>query len=270
MKNSFWLLFWVMCTYVKAQTPVEISESQSYFPVGGEQVLFLEDKAHQISLEAFRQIPDKKLSPSPRQYVNFGVTTSAYWLKFKILNRTGKSIFLRILNPSLDTARLFVYSGKDLLVEKNVLSTQPEVYLPNAPFSLPTSADTLTCYLRVFAKVPCVVAMYVLPEKHITKVIFDQAIPDLLFFGAVLIMVLYNLFIGIATRAKVYFYYVAYSLAIGLATFFFKAYPIAILGKYHGIINDNFAVIGSMMPICLSLFTIEFLQIKERYLRGYR
>jgi class 3 adenylate cyclase len=264
------LVYVLSMGWVNAQAPVIITETQSFFPVGGTQVLFLEDKTHQISLDAFRLISDAKLQPASREYVNFGITTSAFWLKFKLLNQTGKPVFLRIMNPSLDTARLSVFVGKKLLVEKNVLSSKPEVYLPNTPFSLPTSTDTLTCYLRVFAKVPCVVAMYVLPEKHMAKVIFDQAIPDLLFFGAVLIMILYNLFIGIATRSSVYFYYIAYSFAVGLATFFFKAYPIAILGKHHGIINDNFAVVGSMMPICLSLFTIEFLQIKQRYLLGYR
>lgn len=264
------LMYCLSLGWANAQALLTITEKQSFFPVGGAQVLFLEDKTKQITLEDLRQIPSAKLQLAPQQYVNFGITTSAYWLKFKLLNQTGRPIYLRILNPSIDTAQLSVFAGDKLLMKKDISSLKPEIYLPNAPFSLPNSRDTLTAYLRVFAKVPCALAMQVLPEKYLSKVFFDESIPDLLFFGAVLVMILYNLFVGITTNSSVYYYYVSYSFTVGLTTFFFRGYPIAILGEYHTLINDNFGIIVSAMHICLNLFTLEFLQIKERNLWGYR
>ncbi len=267
------LLLFCLLLAQKAYTQeiVQITEEESYFPISFENALILEDKEHQITLETVEALPDDKFTKiSSSNYINFGVTTSAYWLKFKILNKTNGRIFLRTLNPGLDTAHLFIYTDHKLLMNKSVLNTQPEFSLPSSPFALPSYTDTLTCYIRVFSKVPCVVPMYILPEKHMAQVIFIQAIPDLLFFGAVLIMVLYNLFIGLITRNRVYLYYILYSFTVGLTTFYFKSYPIVLLGQYHGLINDNFAVIASVAPICLSLFTADFLQTKERYQLGHR
>ncbi len=252
-----------------AQTPIQITEATPQVAVGGGKVLYQEDKQHNLSLKAFQAIPDKQLNVYHGKYTHFGITTSAFWIKFKLINTSQQAIYLRINNPMLDTACLYVYRQGALIMEKNVLAQKPEFSLPNAPFSLPAGKDTLTYYIRMTAKVPFLAPIHIIQARDMVNTVFWQAIPDLLFFGAVLIMILYNLVIGISTRNQSYFYYVGYSFWTGLTTFFLKGYPVVFFGKYHFIINDYFAAIASLASIFLVLFTIDFLQLKKNYPRGY-
>jgi len=269
-KNLLFTLFFLITVSLRAQTPIEITKSSTYVPVGGGKVLSYEDKMHNISLKTFIEMPDAKLKVHHEKYTHFGINTSAFWIKFKLLMTDKDKCYLRINNPMLDTARLYIFRKGALIMKKNVISRNPEMSLPASPFALPTQTDTLTCYMRMTANVPFLVPMVILQESTMMNIIFQQAIPDLLFFGAVLVMVLYNLFIGFVTWNRAYFYYIAYSLTIGLTTFFVKGYPIVFLGKYHFIINDYFAVIASLASIFLGLFTIEFLQVKKQYRLGYK
>jgi class 3 adenylate cyclase len=266
MKNWFWCMLCCLGIGVaQAQAPILVSSSQRYFAVGGEQVLFVEDRTHGLSFEAFREMPDSELLPAEGAYINFGVTTSAYWIKFKILNPTGEKCYIRINNPVLDTARLYVFSGERLWVEKSILAREPEFSVPVSPFSLPATTDTLTCYLRLSANVPFLVPIDILREDTVWDVVFEQSIFDLLFFGAVCIMLCYNLFIGISINDKAYYYYAYYSLMIGISTIFIRGYPVVFLGEYQYIINDYFAIYVSAIPFFLNLFTISFLHLQTNY-----
>ncbi|TAE12656.1 MAG: hypothetical protein EAZ95_12145 [Bacteroidetes bacterium] len=253
-----------------AQMPIHITTQDTYTAVGSGKVLYFEDKQHNIGLPAFRAMPDQALQVYHGKYTHFGITPSAFWLKFKLLNQTRENLYLRLNNPMMDTAKLYVFRQGKLVMEKNILAREPEFRLPNSPFVLPAGNDTLTYYLRMTAQVPFLAPLNIMQESDMANIIFWQAIPDLLFFGAILIMILYNLVIGITTRNRSYYYYVGYSFWVALTTFFLKGYPVVFLGKYHFIINDYFAVIASSAPIFLMLFTIDFLQLKKNYPFGYK
>ncbi|TAD96626.1 MAG: hypothetical protein EAZ97_13730 [Bacteroidetes bacterium] len=254
-----------------AQKVIVLNPEQDYFPIGYDQALYLEDANHTITFEQIRQIPDDKFSVPTTEYTSFGVTKSAYWVKFKMANQQKTKFYIRINHPVLDTAELYVLKGQDLVMKKEILAKKYEIQVPNSPFLLPHyEQDTLTCYIRVAANTPLALPIYLLSDSKISGVVFRQTLPDILFFGAVLVMVLYNLFIGITTWNRAYFYYVGNSFTIGLVVFFLKGYPVVLMGKYHFLINDYFALIVAMAAIFLGFFTINFLQLSTNYPKGKR
>ncbi|TAF64483.1 MAG: hypothetical protein EAZ55_11650 [Cytophagales bacterium] len=273
MKNiilSIIIMLFFSVKFSQAQKTIVITDINNKQAVGKDKVLFIEDKKHNLSLQQFIKIPIHELSITQEEYTQFGITTSAFWLKFKVLNKTQEDILIQINNPLLDTALLYVFEKEKLIHQRNIIARQPEFNLPNSPFSLPNSQDTLTCYLRLTSQVPFLVPINLMTKKEMIDHTFWLSIPDLLFFGAVLVMILYNLFIGIITWSKSYFYYVSYTITLGLTTFFLKGYPVVILGKYHYIINDYFAVLASITSVFLALFTIDFLYLKQASKLGYK
>ena len=254
-----------------AQKILVLNSEQDYFPIGYDKALYLEDANHTITFEQIRQMPDNKFGVPTTEYTSFGVTKSAYWVKFKMANQQKTKFYIRINHPILDTAELYVLKGQDLVMKKEILAKKYEIQVPNSPFLLPYyEQDTLTCYVRVAANTPLSVGMYLVSDEKISGVIFRQTLPDILFFGAVLVMVLYNLFIGITTWNRTYFYYVGNSFSIGLIVFFLKGYPVVLMGKYHFLVNDYFALIVAMAAIFLGFFTINFLQLSTNYPKGKR
>ncbi|TAH18853.1 MAG: hypothetical protein EAZ08_10170, partial [Cytophagales bacterium] len=270
MKHTilFVLYFCYLSGFLYAQKTTVLNTKQTYFPLQNEQVWAFEDAEHQISFEQIRKISDQKFYVPNRYYTNFGITSSAFWVKFKVLNTTQEKSFLRLVNPVLDTAELYVVANNKLIMQKTVLARKPEMDVPNSPFLLPSSPDTLTCYLRASSRVPLWLQMYILPEAHASSFVFWQSALDILFFGGILIMILYNLFLGITTRNLSYFYYVSYSFFLVITTFFIKGYPVPLMGKYAFLIDDYFAVYVSLASICLALFTQNFLQLGTQYRTG--
>jgi hypothetical protein len=271
MKKTY-LLFAIFClflTNLHAQKVIVLNPEQDYFPIGYDKALYLEDAEHTLTFEQIRQMPDNKFSVPTTEYTSFGVTKSAYWVKFKMANQQKAKFYIRINHPILDTAELYVLKGQDLVMKKEILAKKYEIQVPNSPFLLPYyEQDTLTCYVKMFANAPLTVAMYLVSEDKLSQVVFFQSFIDVLFFGAVLVMLFYNLFIGITTWNRTYFYYVAYSFAVGITVFFLKGYPVVFMGKYHFLINDYFGIIASLGPIFLGFFATNFLQLDSQYHRG--
>jgi len=72
----FIVLFFLITVSLRAQTPIEITESSTYVPVGGGKVLAYEDKIHNIPLKTFIEMPGAKLKVHYEKYTHFGINTS--------------------------------------------------------------------------------------------------------------------------------------------------------------------------------------------------
>lgn len=264
-------LLFVLCSgNILAEDVFIIDRSRDYFPIGGKAARFMPEKERVYTAEEIRNADENLFSYDAREHISLGITKDVYWVKFKILNNTGEKIFLRTGNPVLDTAELFVYVKGDLRMKKSVLAQEGNFSIPYTPHALPFTTDTLECYLRAKADVPLMLILSVIAESRIAEVNFWQTMPDIIFFGAVLVMIFYNLFIGITTFSRIYFIYVWYSVCVLLSVAFVRGYGAVFLGEYKYLLNGNFAVFVSLLPISLAFFAKNFLQLKKRYPLGNR
>jgi sensor histidine kinase YesM len=204
-----------------------------------------------------------------RSYVNLGVTESAFWLRFTLQNDTEDGIFLKIDNTSLH--ELDVYE-KDLLSNKVIHHPSGDL----RPFSFRefTSTDYLyklnihphhasAIYLRVkhpqgiHFKVSAGTLPSVMTEQHEKD--FLQGI----YFGFMILMVCYNLFIYITIRDKSYIYYVVYIL-------FMSALNGANAGFTFEYLHPNFPIFNKYLDVYIvltgisgTLFAAHFLNTKK-------
>lgn len=200
----------------------------------------------------------KKFGYSP----NFKV-----WVKFTIHNIEDKAIskILEFDNPLVTD--ILLYENNELIGKEGLLNKRIERKTVNPTFLINLDKDeTKTYYMEVFSKKTSLILKLNLYsyDDFYSKEIFHQIILSL-FFGAMIILALYNLFIYFMIKDISYFYYVAYivtlllhhSLYVGFANLY-------IINSYlMGFIVDYAAIFIALPVLFLALFSKSFLQTAQ-------
>ncbi|MBU1993571.1 hypothetical protein KKC15_02540 [bacterium] len=214
---------------------------------------------------------EKLFEKNEKDFLHLGYSPDAIWLKFSIKNDTNKKVVkvLEISNQMLDN--IFLYTkqedGSYSKEEKGVLYRKGfDDNILNFYFNIPLDAGELKEYYLKSASHSC--ALYfelTLMNKNelYHKEIHHQLLLTL-FFGSIITLILYNLFIFYFTKDLAYLYYVSYlTFAVlnhlSYTTFSLYIYPYSFLklDSYLAILYLSFISIFSL------LFVREFLNIKR-------
>jgi 7TM diverse intracellular signalling/7TMR-DISM extracellular 2 len=159
---------------------------------------------------------------------NFGITTSAYWLRIPVRNPQPEAatFYIDIKYPIIDSVTLYVVGigGVQSTTQSGTsVAQQLRPYrAPTLVLPFPLAAnEAATVYMRVYTKnlalyLPFSISGEQELEAMVTfTVIFSSAILGLM--GA---MILYNFFIFLLLKVRLYLYYVLYLLfvALGIAS----------------------------------------------------
>lgn len=233
------------------------------------QVQFLQDSAADLSISEALNSTDWSFSESS----SFGYTDAVYWFRFT-LNNTGDQNLMRLMEisyPVLDEIQVRVFDKSTMVLEhewdlgdKNVFAERPLNHRNFVmPFELSAGAEQLWV-LRVKTSSSMQVPISIWPERHFFVEDQNSLMGMGLYYGIMLIMVLYNLFVFLSVREENYLYYVLYvaSMAGFLASLqglsFQYAWPEATSW------NDNsILVFLSSVIIFGSIFTRNFLFLSE-------
>lgn len=209
-----------------------------------------------------------------KETLSFGYSNAVYWLRFKLSNQTDDPVshLLEIEYPVLDDIQMFIYDEKNTLIKQKTLGDKipfAERDIPHRNFLIPLTVSrqqTQTWLLRIETSSSVQVPMIIWPERDFF--IQDQAkIMSMgMYYGIMLIMVLYNLVVYFSVRENSYLYYVFYvaSMAFFLASLqglsFQYIWPMATQW------NDSAIVIMLSGVVCFaSLFTRDFLELQKTH-----
>ena len=197
----------------------------------------------------------KKFGYSP----NFKV-----WVKFTIHNTEDKAIskILEFDNPLVTD--ILLYESNELIGKEGLLNKRVERKTVNPTFLINLDKDeTKTYYMEVFSKKTSLTLKLNLYsyDDFYSKEIFHQIILSL-FFGAMIILALYNLSIYFMIKDISYFYYVAYIVTLVLHHLLYVGFgSLYIFNSFlMSYIIDYAAIFVSLPVIFLSLFSKSFLQ----------
>ena len=188
-------------------------------------ISYLEDKDGSLSIEDVEKSYDtKKNQPlkwtkSESASPSFGFTTSTYWFRWQIHNETQSDFkyYLEVGYPVIDHISLFTRNEDGSFLHKETGDLLPfhhrDISYRNPVFVLNEKANnTSTLYLRVQTSSTFVVPLTVWsPENFTENAIRDETMLGL-FYGTMIVMLIYNLFILASIRDKSYFFYVGYIL----------------------------------------------------------
>jgi len=215
LRSRFWFIaLLLLAKFFNAQILVSESPDEKLLVKLNNSISFIEDKNGQLKFEDVRKSTHFK--PVGKDVPNFGITSSAFWLKLEIKNLTHKEVYrLQISQPALDEITFYQRNKNGSFDESKAGEYLPfnarEFFDPNYIYGL--RLDTLNInevYLRVKSRDNLQIPVLISNQETIfeTNKIKDYIFG--IFAGVMLVMFLYNAFLFVTVRDKTYLYYIIY------------------------------------------------------------
>jgi len=265
MKRFYWILIILplFCSVLAyAQAPVIFRGGNRF---SGNQVAILEDPTNSRSIKEVVDSDAFVLSDVP--IPNLQLSKSDFWIRFSIKNESDQEqILLALEYPMLSTCEF--YSMTDGRVQKlsyDEAFSKRKYKHQNFIFDINlTKGATSVYYLRVKSSEQMVLPMIIGSEKTIMEKLVTNDLAWGIFIGLILVMVVYNFFIWLSVRDSSYFYYVFYSLFVGLTQVTLSGYT------YRFILSDSpelnhlsIILFAGLAGVTGNLFMMHFLQTRE-------
>jgi two-component system, sensor histidine kinase LadS len=273
-----------------------------YFPLLSQDInSFKEEKALSIESEAiyelakyvsifedksailnFEQVQQKEFKPNSKGTINFGFSESAYWFKFKLKNTTQIKIedwFFVLEFPQLDSVKFFYpvkngstleKSGGDLLPFK-----EREIKIRFLNFPIPSDLDLdRDIYIRVQSLSTMIVPVSLSTKRLILERDHFLQISSGIYLGILIILILYNAFLFISLKEKVFLYYILFTSFVLIYMTSFLGFGYEYFWSESPYIQSKCILISSLpMFVFLLLFSLKFLETRiyfprvDKYLR---
>ncbi len=226
------LLF--ICTLLFAVPPafssqaIDVSSINKQLPIGS-LCYTLEDPEGEITIDDIVSGKhDNDFTISPGNIPNFGFTKSVYWVRFKLENSSYRIMnrLVEIGFPLLDNVEIYIFTAdgdaEPLMAKKEVTGREipfKERLFSHRNFVFPASLlpyDSQNVYLRIKTDDGMIFPVSIWETTSFYKKTQRELFAFGIYYGIIIIMILYNLFIFSATRDNNYLYYILYIAAFGM------------------------------------------------------
>lgn len=257
-----------------------IDDRQGEYPLGI-YLSILEDKSKNLTIEqitssefAGKFVANKKSVP------NLGYSNSAYWIKFSINNKSNKeeNWLLEIDFPRLNRVDLYQptinkTSSSDLkdskpFIQKTLGSSTPfvkrEVSHRNLVFPLVVSPEENTFYLRIESfstiSIPATIwSQKTFQQKDQIKLLFLG-----LYYGILLVLVIYNIFLYLAIRDRIFLFYVMRAVVVGMLQYSLDGFAGQYLWPQSDFLtNHSIQVFSCLFAVSVALLSRDYIYLKE-------
>lgn len=265
--RSFILLSLFLGLSVRAQDVVQLHDDRGLEHFAQHATFFLDSTASlsidEVAAAGFRH----HFKPTGRTQTNLNISSSVVWIHFRVVSNEIGPWCVQAEHPLTDNMQLFhkdengwsvSKAGYDFPAKERELCSNVMVF----PLKL-QPGDTTDYYLRIQSVTP----IYIVLRAGTTKDFWAQQLTDSLFtglfFGIMLIMMLYNLFLFITNRDRVYIFYVLYvffcTIFISLTNGYAAYFPEFVRQIYV----FNHLVFPSIFGYFGLFFTMRFLHTKK-------
>jgi two-component system, sensor histidine kinase LadS len=271
MPKRFYLIcvFFLISLKAYNQEVIRISKQNSVVELGKNVTIYL-DLASNLS---FAQVSHPqfaaKFRPSTMPIIYFNARNASLWIRFELSNESDEPCLLELENPNLDTI-LFYYpnaqhkysvSGQGLKMPLRTKQFKSNHYL----FTIPhLSSQPKVYYVRVVNDLALEVPLRVGSYRPIMEKLQWDNLNLALYFGILLAMLMYHLFLYFFSQDKSYLYYV---LFLG-CTVIYMVYTKGFFYLYLPDIKDFIGFLGTLITIYTAfifanLFSLHFLDLKN-------
>jgi len=226
---------------------------------------YLYDPSQLLSVEQISQTKFTKTLPSQ---FSFGYIDGTTWYKITVENQSDTEEFiLSFLEPFSDALNLYREQDGSFIESKNGLSVpldKREVYDSNPTFNLYIKkGQTKTYYIEAYSKFSSAGEFAIYDKDTYTAKAKPFFIAKYMFyFGSLFIVFLFNLFLFVTVKDRIYAYYTAYTLTYALFVLVLSGFDL-----YFGFESwhERFHIVTPLVMVFLVLFSSYFLQTRVFY-----
>jgi signal transduction histidine kinase len=265
------LLFIMLLPALAMADPVRFTGG---FQVIGKHIEIFEDKTGELTFEQI--IHQNGFVKSEVETPNMGLSQSTFWIRFSVINDSGKPLqYLELGHPLIHSSSLYALNGKNITTE-SYLETDAfgdrAVKHQNLVFKLNIPPGNKTdYYLKVKAFNQVILPLIVRDQDNLFESTQLGETIGGIFVGIILVMVLYNLFIYFSILDRSYLFYVLYVLSVGLAQTSLTGYAYKYfwpgLPSFNSIATIWFSGFAGVFAM---LFVKNFLQLPEKWPTGVK
>ena len=251
-------------------SPVHAASVQEL--VLGKYLYSLEDAEGTLLLEDMNSpVVQQRFEPVFFEQPYLGRTRSTFWFRFDIdFSQRSQPLILEIGYPHLKHITFYRFQGEQLLEQLQSgygATDQPDLGCSRFCFSIESHPGIQTVFLRISSDSPLFLPMMLrTPELQLRNERSFMAI-QALFYGAFLVMGLFNLFLYTSTKEKSYLYYVAYIAALSIWTLSHDGLLRELLLREHAwLASYKFHFILTLLSVAVgALFCQQFLKTKTSF-----
>ncbi len=213
-------MFFLIAGFSGNASPVVISHSGDGRMDIGRHVEVFEDKKGTMSLEDV--MTHGVFHPVNQQVLNLGLSDAAFWVRFTVSNQGNRQLLLELGQATIDYAGLYILSpGQEpVLVEEGEFRAFGERKYKHQHYIFDLAVppqEERTYLLKIRSNEQITVPLSIGIRQHIFESLMTKDLVLGLFFGVMVVMILYNLFIYFTVRDNTYIFYVAYILLFALS-----------------------------------------------------
>ena len=249
-----------------AQNSIEFKNGNKPLVISSS-LLIYEDESNQLTI---KEAISKEFTPTSSQVPNLGISESTFWIKIPIQNLSDQTqLMLNLSLPTLDKVEFYFPISTNTY---NSIKTGEELPFYNRKYKDPNylfdisipKGKTNTFYLKISSKEAIQLPINLGTKNVIYNQIKNRDILSGIYFGIMLVMILYNLFVYLSVKDKSYIYYVVYIVLILLTQTSLQGYPFQYLWPNHPLVAQNsLFIFPSLVGIASMAFMNVFLRIKS-------
>lgn len=267
----FCILYMLGIDTARSQSFIKIESDRELVRVGMNVSCFVDSSANFSVYDAISNFHKGNFYLSNQAVPNIGISTAALWLYFKISNSSVQQCYLEIANNGLDSISLFEVRNDSLVGEKKsgvgLVWKDRELRNNNYHFLLCEANETSKeFYLRVRHSRGTFLPMTVGTLKGYAEKFHKEDFMMGIYFGFMVLMILYNLFIFFSVKDLSYIYYVIYVFFMALMNASLSGFAHEYVWGPHTWIGQYEDVISSLLGISGILFAMHFLHTKKNAL----
>jgi two-component system, sensor histidine kinase LadS len=265
---AFFLFILLLCTAFScaaASPPLILHANTESSPLAGH-IDILEDKTGSLTISQVSSPETGKLfSPDNRAIPNFGVTAIVYWVRFTIKNEAAaeKRWLLELDFPLMDYLDLYVPSdsGFDRMQAGDMRRMSIRKFRHrNSVFPIFIDGPDTTFYLRIDAGGGrAILPLTVWSPEAFSRMENRRGLIDGCYFGAMMVMIVYNFFVFLSLRDRNYIYYILDIFFFTLYMFCIKGFLLEFLSGEMPLVTNYAAVLAAPVILTGLVFCRNFL-----------
>lgn len=261
------MLYWLASSVYAAD--VTLSAGKGMYDLGGH-LAWLRDSTHTLSVDAVAAQPDSMWTPSTAPIPNLGYSSDSVWFKLALANRdAAERWYLAINYPLIRRLDVYVFQAGELGAmfqtgDRFEFAARPVLHRDFIfPLVIPASSETMI-YIRVSGPYAIQMPLRLLDERAMVEQDSLMALAHGLFFGFVLVMAVYNLFLYLGTGERSYLFYVLFSVSIGMFQFVEQGFAYQLLWPQEvGLQNRATGLFILLSLLSSFLFVTHFLGVRS-------